>query len=82
MSIRQSPRTSETVTTTSLPFAEVEGGSAAHDFEQFLDVLMDQGVQFVPLGELLPEDIEAGQMVRGWIGGRVGWVAQRAVETT
>lgn len=62
--------------------AEAEGGSVAHDFEQFLDVLMDQGVSFVPLSDLMPERIEQGRIVRGWIGGRAGWVAQRAVEST
>lgn len=60
--------------------AECEGGIAAHDFEQFLDVMVDQGWLFVPLGELVPDHVPTGTMTRGWVSGRDGWVAMRAVD--
>ncbi|MCH2136094.1 MAG: 4-deoxy-4-formamido-L-arabinose-phosphoundecaprenol deformylase [Phycisphaerales bacterium] len=62
--------------------AECEGGAAARDFEQFLDVMIDQGWSFVPLGELVPDQVESGHMTTGWIPGRDGWVAMRAVDVT
>ena len=60
--------------------AECEGGFAAHDFEQFLDVMLDQGWSFVPLSELIPDDVPRGSLTQGWIPGRDGWVSLKAVQ--
>lgn len=60
--------------------AEVEGIVCAQLFEEFLDKVLAQGGEFVPLGQLLPGDSEAdkaiqkGRIVQQVIPGREGWV--------
>jgi undecaprenyl phosphate-alpha-L-ara4FN deformylase len=57
--------------------AEVEGIACHHDFDDLLTRAADAGITFCPLGELLPDDISTlptGQVVRGKIPGREGWL--------
>ena len=57
--------------------AEVEGIACHHDFDDLLTRAADAGITFCPLGELLPDDITTlptGQVVRGKIPGREGWL--------
>ncbi|KGS14853.1 MULTISPECIES: 4-deoxy-4-formamido-L-arabinose-phosphoundecaprenol deformylase [Pseudomonas syringae group] len=57
--------------------AEVEGIVMANGFRQLLAQAHAQGIRFTPLGELLPASIEqlpAGQVVRGTLAGRDGWL--------
>lgn len=57
--------------------AEVEGGHYAAQFDALLSAASAQGIQFCPLGQLLPADLSAlpaGKVLRGTIPGREGWV--------
>jgi len=62
--------------------AEVEGIACRDLFADFLEKAARRGVRLVPLGELLPppgEPIPAGEIARGAVPGRAGWVSvQRA----
>lgn len=58
--------------------AEVEGIARFEMFEDFLRRCDEFGITFVPLGELLPKNIEelpTARIVRQVIEGREGWVA-------
>jgi undecaprenyl phosphate-alpha-L-ara4FN deformylase len=57
---------------------ESEGGVNAGMFENFLDSVLAEGIEVVPLSELLPSSIPNGTITRGTISGRDGWVAVRA----
>ncbi|HGM5578885.1 TPA: 4-deoxy-4-formamido-L-arabinose-phosphoundecaprenol deformylase [Pseudomonas putida] len=60
--------------------AEVEGMAMIREFEQLLDQAGDRDIGFVPLGALLPEDINTlprANVVRGTVPGREGWVGVR-----
>ncbi|MGV8917538.1 MAG: 4-deoxy-4-formamido-L-arabinose-phosphoundecaprenol deformylase [Pseudomonas sp.] len=57
--------------------AEVEGILMANDFRQLLAQARARDILFQPLGNLLPAQIEslpAGQLVRGALNGREGWL--------
>lgn len=57
--------------------AEVEGCAYHHDFEKLLQQAADKGIVFCPLGDLLPaarQTLPLGQIVRGTIPGREGWL--------
>lgn len=56
--------------------AEVEGIVMAPLFEQLLIAARERGIEFCPLGELLPAGgVEAtGQVMRGELQGREGWL--------
>ncbi|HGN9371926.1 TPA: 4-deoxy-4-formamido-L-arabinose-phosphoundecaprenol deformylase [Citrobacter pasteurii] len=57
--------------------AEVEGIAFQQKFDDLLIRAADAGITFCPLGELLPDDISTlptGQIVRGKIPGREGWL--------
>lgn len=57
--------------------AEVEGIVGHRAFAQLLSRAEKQGIQFCPLSELLPEDLNTlpiGNIVRGQISGREGWL--------
>lgn len=57
--------------------AEVEGILMANDFRQLLAQARALNIQFQPLGNLLPADtasLPAGQLVRGSLSGREGWL--------
>ncbi len=57
--------------------AEVEGIAFQQQFDDLLIRAADAGITFCPLGELLPDDISTlptGQIVRGKIPGREGWL--------
>ncbi|KAA8711914.1 4-deoxy-4-formamido-L-arabinose-phosphoundecaprenol deformylase [Pseudomonas cannabina] len=57
--------------------AEVEGIVMADAFRRLLEQANARGIHFNPLGDLLPESIEqlpAGQIIRGTIAGREGWL--------
>lgn len=57
--------------------AEVEGIACAEEFSDLLRRARQQGIQFVPLSELLPEDcstLPMGRIIRGSVPGREGWV--------
>lgn len=57
--------------------AEVEGGAWHSQFEELLQRAADAGITFCPLGELLPDDcntLPPGEIIRGNIAGREGWV--------
>ncbi|MDD1964559.1 4-deoxy-4-formamido-L-arabinose-phosphoundecaprenol deformylase [Pseudomonas putida] len=57
--------------------AEVEGIVMAGQFRQLLSQASLKGVEFQPLGELLPpslQSISQGHLVRGALAGREGWL--------
>ncbi|SDI64865.1 4-deoxy-4-formamido-L-arabinose-phosphoundecaprenol deformylase [Pseudomonas panipatensis] len=57
--------------------AEVEGILMAEDFRQLLGRARQDDIHFQPLGRLLPQDpatLPAGQLVRGALEGREGWL--------
>ncbi|WP_024643441.1 4-deoxy-4-formamido-L-arabinose-phosphoundecaprenol deformylase [Pseudomonas syringae] len=57
--------------------AEVEGIIMAEGFRQLLKLAHARGIDFTPLGSLLPESSEqlpSGQIVRGALDGREGWL--------
>ncbi|WP_058910451.1 4-deoxy-4-formamido-L-arabinose-phosphoundecaprenol deformylase [Entomohabitans teleogrylli] len=64
--------------------AEVEGIAFSETFDGLLAMAAEEGIQFCPLGELLPADIAslpAGKVVRGEVAGREGWLGcQKLIE--
>ncbi|MFS2223567.1 4-deoxy-4-formamido-L-arabinose-phosphoundecaprenol deformylase [Pantoea sp. B65] len=57
--------------------AEVEGIAMRHLFAELLEMAAQQGIQFCPLSELLPDDLNTlptGRVVRGTLAGREGWL--------
>ena len=57
--------------------AEVEGILMAEGFRQLLADARQQGIQFQPLGNLLPENVQTlptGNLTRGELAGREGWI--------
>ncbi|OLF54253.1 4-deoxy-4-formamido-L-arabinose-phosphoundecaprenol deformylase [Pseudomonas chlororaphis] len=57
--------------------AEVEGILMANDFRQLLAQARQRDIHFTPLGELLPVSLQSlpqGQVVRGALEGREGWL--------
>ncbi|MFU9136309.1 4-deoxy-4-formamido-L-arabinose-phosphoundecaprenol deformylase [Erwinia tasmaniensis] len=57
--------------------AEVEGIAMSRQFDELLRLAAEQGIQFCPLGDLLPEDLSrlpTGKVVRGTLPGREGWL--------
>ena len=62
--------------------AESEGGAKAALFEEFLDRFMADGGEVVPLGDLIPSNPEPGEIERGHIPGRDGWLAVRGPNLT
>jgi len=57
--------------------AEVEGILMANEFRQLLAKAGQRGIDFKPLGELLPADLTTlpqQQLVRGVLPGREGWL--------
>ena len=57
--------------------AESEGGVNSVMFEQFLDGVLAEGIEVVPMSQLLPAEIPMGVLECGTIQGREGWVAVR-----
>lgn len=64
--------------------AEVEGIVMSNMFSELLTLAEKEGIQFCPLGELLPENLASlpsGKIVRGSLPGREGWLGcQQSVE--
>lgn len=60
--------------------AEVEGGACADMFGRFLDKALSEGRGFCALGDLLgnTQSLPRGQMVRGSMQGREGWISLQA----
>lgn len=54
--------------------AEVEGCAYQHNFVDLLKRAAQEGVTFCPLSELLSGTLPLGQVVRGNIAGREGWL--------
>jgi undecaprenyl phosphate-alpha-L-ara4FN deformylase len=57
--------------------AEVEGIAYQHDFDELLTMAAQEGIQFCPLSELLPDDLSTlpvGKVVRNELAGREGWL--------
>ncbi len=57
--------------------AESEGGVKARLFEDFLDRALADGLNIVPLSTLVESNVPTGQLGRGVVPGREGWVAVR-----
>ncbi|MBT0725873.1 4-deoxy-4-formamido-L-arabinose-phosphoundecaprenol deformylase [Rosenbergiella australiborealis] len=60
--------------------AEVEGLVASTYFKQLLQLATEEGIEFCPLGELIPDDITQlplGTIVRQSLPGREGWVGHQ-----
>ena len=60
--------------------AEVEGIAFQQNFDELLTRAADMGITFCPLGDLLPDDVSSlptGQIVRGKIPGREGWIGRQ-----
>jgi undecaprenyl phosphate-alpha-L-ara4FN deformylase len=58
--------------------AEAEGMKCAPLFEDFLERSRKRGIEYVPLGTLLPPDsstLPSGKIRKGVVPGREGWVA-------
>ena len=56
--------------------AEVEGGVCEGMFTAFLEKVLSREIQPVPLGALLDNtDIGTGEMIKGSIAGREGWIS-------
>lgn len=62
--------------------AESEGGAKAAMLESFLDQAIADGIEIVPLSALIPADVEPGQLIKGSVEGREGWVAVRAEKSS
>ncbi|MBM3071850.1 4-deoxy-4-formamido-L-arabinose-phosphoundecaprenol deformylase [Enterobacter sp. RHBSTW-00994] len=57
--------------------AEVEGIAYRKDFDALLTMAAQEGIQFCPLSELLPDDLSTlpiGKIVRNEMAGREGWL--------
>ena len=59
--------------------AEVEGCAYQHNFVDLLKRAAQEGVTFCPLSELLSGTLPLGQVVRGNIAGREGWLGCRQI---
>ncbi len=60
--------------------AESDGGAKATLLGSFLDQAIADGINIVPLRDLIPDDIPSGTLKRGAVNGREGWVAVREEE--
>ena len=63
--------------------AEVEGIVAAQYFDQLLQMAAEEGIQFVPLGELLANKqppFPTATIIRQTLAGREGWVGQQQLQ--
>lgn len=64
--------------------AEAEGMVLHDRFDQLLHLAHRQGIEFCPLGALLPDDVTqlpGGSVVRGSLAGREGWIGcQQSLE--
>ena len=59
--------------------AEVEGIIGAEQFDRLLTQAAEEGIEFCPLSQLLPDDFSTlpkGHVVRGELPGREGWLGQ------
>ncbi|MBS0856342.1 MULTISPECIES: 4-deoxy-4-formamido-L-arabinose-phosphoundecaprenol deformylase [unclassified Tatumella] len=57
--------------------AEVEGIIGLEDFIRLLGMAREEGIEFVPLSQLLPESelsLPVGKIIRGTLPGREGWL--------
>lgn len=57
--------------------AEVEGIAYQQDFSALLQLAAQEGIQFCPLSEMLPDDLSTlpvGKIVRNEMAGREGWL--------
>jgi len=64
--------------------AEVEGIIGLNDFVRLLVMAREEGIEFVPLSELLPESdhfLPAGKISRGTLPGREGWLGCQTLVT-
>jgi undecaprenyl phosphate-alpha-L-ara4FN deformylase len=60
--------------------AEVEGIIGAEQFDRLLKQAAEEGIEFCPLSQLLPDDFSTlpkGNVVRGELPGREGWLGQQ-----
>jgi len=64
--------------------AEVEGMVMRESFNELLTMSTAEGIEFCPLGELLPDDLTTlpkGKVIRGTLAGREGWLGcQQLIE--